>query len=84
MDDGELLTEFRSMLQEEFSIDPEKVQPDSRLVDDLGLDSLDLVSASLAIEDRWGVRIEDEDLAGIATVRDAIDWVRPRLQQGAV
>jgi len=84
VDDGDLLTQFRGMLQEEFSIDPDRVRLDSRLVDDLGLDSLDLVSASLAIEDRWGVRLEDEDLAGIATVGDAIDWVRPRLQQGAV
>jgi acyl carrier protein len=84
VDDGDLLTQFRGMLHEEFSIDPDRVRLDSRLVDDLGLDSLDLVSASLAIEDRWGVRLEDEDLAGIATVGDAIDWVRPRLQQGAV
>jgi len=84
VDEGDLLTQFRGMLQEEFSIDPDRVALDSRLVEDLGLDSLDLVSASLAIEDRWGVRLEDEDLAGIATVGDAIDWVRPRLQQGAV
>jgi len=82
VDDTELLQGFRTLLEDEFSIDPGRVELDSRLVDDLGLDSLDLVSASLAIEDRWGVRLEDEDLAGIRTVRDAIAWVRPRLQEG--
>ena len=80
MDENELLVEFRTLLNDEFAIEPERVELDARLVDDLGLDSLDLVAASLAIEDRWGVRLEDEDLVGIKTVRDAVAWVQPRLQ----
>ncbi len=80
MNQDQLFAEFSGLLQSEFSIPAEKVTPDALLVDDLGLDSLDLVSASLAIEDKWGIRMEDEDLAEIKTVRDAIAWVEPRLE----
>jgi len=76
----QLFEEFSALLQSEFSIPADKITLDARLVDDLGLDSLDLVSASLAIEDRWGIRIEDEDLAEIKTVREALGWVEPRLE----
>lgn len=76
----QLFEEFSALLQSEFSIPADKITLDAQLVDDLGLDSLDLVSASLAIEDRWGIRMEDEDLAEIKTVRDALGWVQPRLE----
>lgn len=80
MKQEQLFEEFSALLQSEFSIPAEKITLDAQLVDDLGLDSLDLVSASLAIEDRWGIRMEDEDLAEIKTVRDALGWVQPRLE----
>lgn len=80
MDRQQLFEEFRGVLHTEFSIPESKITLDSRLVDDLDLDSLDFVSASLAIEDRWGLRMEDEDLAEITTVRDAVDWMQARVE----
>lgn len=75
-----LYEEFAALLHAEFSIPESKISPDAHLVEDLGLDSLDLVSASLAIEDRWGVRMEDEDLAEIDTIGSAVSWVSARLE----
>lgn len=80
MDTEQLYQEFKALLQSEFSIPESKITMDSALVADLDLDSLDLVSASLAIEDRWGIRMEDEDLAEVKTVRDALQWVEARLE----
>lgn len=80
MDIEQLYQEFSELLQSEFSIPESKISMDALLVDNLGLDSLDLVSASLAIEDRWGIRLEDEDLARVKTVRDALEWVEARLE----
>jgi acyl carrier protein len=80
MDSEQLYGELKSLLHSEFRIPESKITMDSRLVDDLDLDSLDLVSASLAIEDRWGIRMEDEDLAEVKTVRDALRWVEARLE----
>jgi acyl carrier protein len=76
----DLYPEFSALLQSEFSIPESKISMDALLVDELGLDSLDLVSASLAIEDRWGIRMEDEDLAEVKTVRDALAWMEARLE----
>jgi acyl carrier protein len=78
-----LYEEFAALLQAEFSIPESKITPDAHLIEDLGLDSLDLVSASLAIEDRWGVRMEDEDLAEIDTISSAVSWVSARLEAKA-
>lgn len=79
----DLYQEFSALLQSEFSIPESKISMDALLVDELGLDSLDLVSASLAIEDRWGIRMEDEDLAEVKTVRDALSWMEARLESPA-
>jgi acyl carrier protein len=80
VDTEQLYQEFKALLQSEFSIPESKITMDSALGADLDLDSLDLVSASLAIEDRWGIRMEDEDLAEVKTVRDALQWVEARLE----
>jgi acyl carrier protein len=79
----DLYREFSAMLQSEFSIPESKISMDALLVDELGLDSLDLVSASLSIEDRWGIRMQDEDLAEVKTVRDAVAWMQARLESPA-
>jgi acyl carrier protein len=44
----------------------------------LGLDSLDIVELTLALEDRTGVKLGDEDLEQVRTVQDAIDKVKER------
>jgi acyl carrier protein len=79
----DLYQEFSAMLQSEFSIPESKISMDALLVEELGLDSLDLVSASLSIEDRWGIRMQDEDLAEVKTVRDAVAWMQARLESPA-
>lgn len=79
MNEQQLFEEFRGLLQEEFSLPEDRITLDSRLVDDLDLDSLDFVAASLAVEDKWGVKMEDEDLAEIKTVRDVVDYMSARL-----
>ena len=80
MSNDQLFEEFQSLMHAEFSIPQSKITQDARLVDDLNLDSLDLVAASLAIEDHWGIRMEDEELASVKTVGDAFRWVEARLE----
>ena len=59
------------------------VTPDSSLVDDLGVDSLDLVSLFLEVQDAYGVTIDEEDLAGIVTVGDLVTYVAERRESQA-
>jgi acyl carrier protein len=51
---------------------------DSRLVEDLGIDSLDLVAVFLAVQDRFDVVIEDDDVPNLKTVADVVSYVSQR------
>lgn len=49
-----------------------QIGPDSRLIDDLALDSLDLVSLLVNIQDELGIELDLEDLGGVRTVSDVV------------
>ena len=54
---------------------PEIVKPDSKLVADLGMDSLDLIETCMAVEEEFEVMIDDEEAERYATVGDIMDIV---------
>lgn len=54
------------------------VAPESRLVEDLGIDSLDLVGVVLQVQDRFGIELPDDDVARVRTVADLATSVAER------
>ena len=81
MNRAEVLELIRSHLAEELELDPSRIQDDTRFKEDLEADSLDLVALVQELEDRYGVRIPDEEAARIKTVGQAADYVSERLEQ---
>lgn len=65
-----LFEEFRNWIEKE-----EDIKPESSLVDNLGLDSLDEVEFVMALEKEFGILIPDEKAEKIKTVEDAVDIV---------
>ena len=63
------------IIEEQLSVDKEKIVPGASFVDDLGADSLDLVELIMAMEEEFDVEIPDDDAEKIVTVQDAIDYV---------
>lgn len=60
-------------------IAPEReIEGDSRLVEDLGIDSLDLVGVLLKVQDDFGVEIEDDDIVKLTTIARLTEYVRAR------
>jgi acyl carrier protein len=53
----------------------EDIKAESKFVDDLGADSLDLVELIMALEDKFGIEISDEDAEKIVTVKDTLDYI---------
>jgi acyl carrier protein len=81
MNRNEVLELIRGHLAEELEIDPSRIQDDTRFKEDLEADSLDLVALVQELEDRYGVRIPDDDAAKLATVGESADYVAARLEQ---
>ena len=75
----EVFEQVKSILVETLSVDEDKVTPEARFQEDLETDSLDLVELVMTMEDKFGIKITDEEAAGIKTVGDAIDFVMGRL-----
>ena len=54
------------------------ISADSRLVEDLGIDSLDLVSIVLTAQENYGVPIDEDEVAGLRTMADLVLYVDRR------
>lgn len=71
---NDLYPTFESALVETFGVPADEVSPDAEF-EAMGLDSLDVVELTLILEEKTGVRLEDEELEGVRTVQHAIDKV---------
>ena len=71
----EVLELIRTHLSDELGIDRSRIAEGSRFKEDLEADSLDLVELVMELEDRYGIRIADEEAEGIKTIRQAVDFV---------
>ena len=63
------------VLRQAANADPAAMTRSSRLREDLGINSLTLIDVACAAEDRFGVRIPDDDLERFVTLGDAVDFL---------
>ena len=70
-----MFEKVKSILSEQFEIDPETVTMETSLIDDLGADSLDVVELIMSLEDNYGISISDEDAAELHTVRRIVEYL---------
>ena len=66
---------MQEVLASELDVDADKVNADARFKEDLDADSLDLVEVVLALEEKFGIEIQDDEIAGVKTVGEAADLV---------
>ncbi len=79
MDRKEIEDKVKGILVDEFEVDEEKVTPEARLIEDLGIDSLDFVDIVVVVEKTFGFKIKPEDMAGLETYSKFCDYVESRL-----
>ena len=70
-----LLDEVKEVVVEQLNVNPDEIREDSKFVEDLGADSLDVVELVMALEEKFDIEIPDADAEKIATVGDAIHYV---------
>jgi len=66
------------IIAEQLGIDVGEVSLEKNLMDDLGADSLDMVDLVMAFEDQFSVKISDQDLSKIKTVKDVVEAIKQR------
>ena len=70
---------FKACAVEVLSVDGAKITREASFADDLDADSLDLVELVMALEDEFGVNVEEEELEGIETIGAAYELVTGKI-----
>jgi acyl carrier protein len=65
----------KRIIVDQLGVDEDEVKSESSFVDDLGADSLDVVELVMALEEEFGLEINDEDAEKISTVKQAIEYI---------
>ncbi|MCK4389445.1 MAG: acyl carrier protein [Desulfobacterales bacterium] len=72
----EIITLTNQVFEESFEIEKEKLQPQMNIFEDLGLDSLDVVDLVVALQEKFGVKIrDDERVRSIRTLGDIYQFI---------
>ncbi len=66
---------LKEILVDVLGVKEEDIKAESRFVDDLGADSLDLVELIMSFEDKFSIEISDEQAEKLVTVKDALDYI---------
>jgi acyl carrier protein len=78
---ADIVERVKKIICEQLDVEEKDVVPTASFVDDLGADSLDQVELIMAMEEEFDVSISDEEAEKIATVQDAINYVKKALSE---
>ena len=70
----------RNFLIEDLEIDEDKIAPEARLKEDLGIDSLDFVDIVVIVEKIFGFKIKAEDMKAIKTFSDFCRYIENKIK----
>lgn len=63
-------------------VTPQTFAPDLDLVDEVGIDSMDLATIALVLRDEYGIRIDEDDYPKLTTVRIIAEYINTKLTSG--
>ena len=72
----EILSGLAEIVNEETGLPVESVEPSKSFTDDLDIDSLSMMTIVVNAEERFGVRIPDDDVKNLKTVADAVSYIQ--------
>ena len=74
-DQQEVLSGLADIVNEVAGVPTDSVQLDKSFTDDLDIDSLSMVEVVVAAEEKFGVKIPDDDVKNLRTVGDAVNYI---------
>ena len=77
----EIFQTMRELVAEQFAMEPAEVSMETAFEEDLGADSVDLVELVMAMEEEFEVgEIQEEELSGLKTVGDAVNYIAAKVK----
>lgn len=73
-----MLEKVKKILIEDLSVDESKITLEAELVNDLGINSLELADLILLCEEKFGVEVDDEDIHKFITVGDVVKYLEEK------
>ncbi|GAA7594109.1 acyl carrier protein [Helicobacter pylori] len=70
-----LFEDIQAVIAEQLNVDATQVMPEAEFVKDLGADSLDVVELIMALEEKFGIEIPDEQAEKIVNVGDVVKYI---------
>ncbi|PUD04851.1 acyl carrier protein [Helicobacter pylori] len=70
-----LFEDIQAVIAEQLNVDSAQVTPEAEFVKDLGADSLDVVELIMALEEKFGIEIPDEQAEKIVNVGDVVKYI---------
>ncbi len=83
MEHSEIFEKVKDILVDKLELDRAKIGLESRLLEDLGMDSFGSIEVVFELEEKFGLKIPDEDIIQAKTVKDIVDYVALKTQGGS-
>ena len=75
MNREEIENKVKDFLIEDLEIEEDRIYPEAKLKEDVGIDSLDFVDIVVIVEKNFGFKIKPEEMAGVVTLNDFYDYI---------
>lgn len=70
-----IFEDVRDVVVEQLSVAPDAVKLESKIIEDLGADSLDVVELVMALEEKFEVEIPDSDAEKLIAINDVVSYI---------
>jgi len=81
-DTQEIIINIAKIMIDELKLEdvmPETFDPDIDLIDEVGIDSMDLATVALVLQDKYGMKIDEDDYPKLTTIRLIAEYVEGKL-----
>ncbi len=78
MDRKEIEAKVKEFLIEDLELEEDKIKPEARLKEDIGIDSLDFVDIVVIVERKFGFKIKTEEMVNIKTFSQFCDYIEQK------
>ena len=73
-----MFEKVKELLASQLNISQDKITLESKVVEDLGADSLDMIEMLMTMEEEFGISIPDEDAVKLSTVKDIVNYIEKK------